>query len=233
MIPFDLYKDIHKAIRVNLFDVTAEAGRLDPSDRPARIGHAARVCDLVDFLLFHADHEDVRIDPAVAAVLPHQSAAINADHVALEATMQDLKALASRAFDEPGDGDARAEVHELYLELARFTSRYLAHQDVEERVVMPALWNAFGLERLLEIHEAIMAAIPPDQLAWGLAKMLPALNVDDRVEVLAGIRAGAPAEAFAGVMALTADVLTEADHDEVASRLGASLVRASSEGVDR
>jgi hypothetical protein len=226
MVPFDLYKDIHKAVRVNLFDVTAEAARLDHDDRSARIAHAARVCDLVDFLLWHAEHEDAAVDPAVAAILPEQSLAINADHLALEATMAELKALASRAFDDER-GDPRGDVHELYLELAHFTSRYLAHQDVEERVVMPALWDALGLEPLLEIHEAIMAAIPPDELAWGLAKMLPALNVDDRVEILGGIRAGAPAEAFAAVMALAADVLTPAQVDAVVARLDSALVGAS------
>ena len=40
----------------------------------------------------------------------------------------------------------RFAVHRLYIELASFTSEYLAHQDLEERLVMPALEQAIGVE---------------------------------------------------------------------------------------
>jgi hypothetical protein len=224
MVPFDLYKDVHKAIRVNLFDVVAEAGRLDPNDRGARIAHAARVCELVDFLISHAEHEDTNVDPAIAAVLPYEAPAITTEHVALEATMERLKALAYLVFDDP-DGDARAQVHELYLELALFTSRYLAHQDVEERVVMPALFGTLGIDAMLDIHHAILASIGPDEMAATLAKMLPAMNIDDRVELLSGMRAEAPPEAFAGVLALAADVLPAEDNGTLVAALTVEVAR--------
>ena len=224
MIPFDMYKDIHKAIRVNLFDVVADAGRLDANDRGARIAHAARVCDLVELLVFHAHHEDTHVEPAVLQVLPDQAAAIAAEHVALEATMEDLKALAYRVFDDP-DGDARSDVHELYRELALFTSRYLAHQDVEERVVMPALFDALGFDAVLAIDQGIVASIPPAEMAWCLAKMLPAMNIDDRVDMLTGMRAGAPPEVFDGVLALAAEVLPATDNDALVAALTVDVAR--------
>src|SRR5688572_27133428 len=96
-VPFDLYRDIHKAIRVALFDVTAAAGRLDSSDRTARVAHAATVRDLVRFLVVHAEHEEVHLDGPIRAVLPDRADAIAAEHVALEARMVDLVALADLA----------------------------------------------------------------------------------------------------------------------------------------
>ena len=219
-VGFDLYRDVHKAIRVNLFDVTAEAGRLDPADQAARMAHAARVRDLMRFLEFHADHEEERIDDAVRRVLPEQSAAIFATHRDLEAQMAALVALAELVH-ETGRDDARASVHALYLGLARFTSAYLAHQDVEEQVVMPALWDAYGIEPLLEIHERILATISPEDMGWSLAKMLPPMNVEDRVEMFLGMRASAPAEAFAGVRALASQVLDPADGVALEARLAA------------
>jgi hypothetical protein len=233
MIPFDIYKDVHKAVRVNLFDVTAAAGRLDASDRDARIAHAARVSDLVEFLVFHAKHEDEHLDAVIAQVLPGEAEAITAEHVALEATMEELKAIAYRVFDETSSTDARTDVHELYMELALFTSRYLAHQNVEERVVMPALFEAFGFDAVLAMDQAIVASIPPDEMAWCLAKMLPAMDIDDRYEMLAGMRAGAPAEVYAGVLALGADVLTADDHAALVARLDGDLVTASTSEVAR
>jgi hypothetical protein len=217
-VPFDLYRDVHKAVRVWLFEVTGEAARLDPSDRTARVAHANAVRELVRFLVFHAEHEDRELQPATEQVLPEQAAAIARDHVELEARMASLVALADLVFECDRD-DARAAVHDLYLELAAFTASYLAHQDVEERIVMPALWEAFGFEAVLGIHGRIIASISPDDMGWSLSRMLPAMNVDDRVEMLAGIRATAPAEAFAGVCALAGQVLTDADHAALMARL--------------
>jgi hypothetical protein len=62
--------------------------------------------------------------------------------------------------------------------------------------------------------------IPPDQMAAYLTIMLPAMNVEDRVELLSGMRAGAPPEAFAGVMALAGAVLPAADAVQLRTRLG-------------
>ena len=109
---------------------------------------------------------------------------------------------------------------QLYLELASFTGAYLQHQDLEERVVNPALEAAIGAEALLAIDAALVASIPPQEMADTLAVMLPAMNVEDRVELLAGIRADAPAEVFAGVWGLAGSVLTPADVAAVAARLG-------------
>ena len=217
-VPFDLYRDIHKAIRVALFDVVTEAGNLDPNDCTARIAHATRVHELVKFLVFHAAHEDEHLDEAIRQVLPDAAAEIAAEHVALEERMAGLIELADLAFAADHD-DARAAMHDLYLDLASFTSAYLAHQEVEERVVMPALWNAFGIEPLLGIHGAILGSISPDDMGWCLSKMLPAMNVDDRTEMLGGMRASAPPEAFAGVCALAQQVLKETDFAALTNRL--------------
>ena len=62
--------------------------------------------------------------------------------------MDDLVEMAAEAASLTAPTPAR-KVHRLYLELASFTSDYLAHQDVEERVVMPALEAAVGVPEVL------------------------------------------------------------------------------------
>ena len=111
-------------------------------------------------------------------------------------------------------------VQRLYIELASFTSAYLAHQDLEERVVAPELHRVIGPEGVLAIHQAIIASIPPDQMAASLALMLPAMNNDDRTELLGGMQAGAPPEVFAGVWSLAGSVLESRDVAVLARRLG-------------
>jgi hypothetical protein len=218
-VTFDLYRDIHKGIRAELFAVTGSAGRLDPGDRPARVALADHVGRVVDLLVLHAEHEDASIQPAIEEHMPAYAEHIAADHLAIEARLVDLRALANEAVDAPRETQ-RSEVHRTYVELASFTSAYLAHQDYEERVVMPALETAIGVDAIIAVHQSIVSSIPPEQMAATLAIMLPAMNVDDRTALLGGMKAGAPAAVFEGVWGLAASVLTPADHAQLADRLG-------------
>ena len=217
-VTLDLYKDIHKAIRVELFTATAEAGRLDPSQGIARGALAAHVHDIVELLRSHAEHEDAAIQPALEARLPDLAERVAIDHPALEARMDDLVEMAvEQAHLEVADPTAK--VQRLYLALASFTGDYLAHQDFEERVIMPALEAAVGVEEVVGMHQAILASIPPDEMARSLAIMIPAMNVDDRTTLLGGMRAGAPAEVFEGVWGLVGSVLEPGDVQALARRL--------------
>src|SRR5690242_18545671 len=84
-VTLDLYKDIHKGIRTELFSVTTEAGRLDPSQGVARAALARHVSDVVDLLTGHAEHEDAAIQPVLEARLPDLAERIEVDHLTLEA----------------------------------------------------------------------------------------------------------------------------------------------------
>jgi hypothetical protein len=215
----DLYRDIHKGIRAELFGATVEAGAMDPSDRGARLALAGRVEGLVQLLHSHAEHEDGHIQPALETVLPSAADRIVADHALLDQRIGDIHEMALAVPDAPG-AQARDLAQELYLELASFVSAYLEHQNLEERVVAPALAGALGPEALLGIHTAIISSIPPAEMAASLAIMIPAMNIDDRTELLGGMRMGAPAEVFAGVWGLVGSVLAPADVAALGARLG-------------
>jgi hypothetical protein len=219
LVTFDLYKDIHKGIRSELFALTGSAGGTDPGDRAARAALADHVGDVYELLELHAEHEDAAIAPHLERELPALAEQVAADHVDFEGRFADIVDLAVTTADA-GDADQRRLAHLLYLELGSFTSAYLAHQDVEERQIMPALEAAIGVEAVVGVHQQIIGSIPPDVMARSLALMLPAMNVDDRTELLGGMRAGAPAEVFDGVWSLTGSVLAPADQAAVAARLG-------------
>ena len=220
-VAFDLYRDIHKGIRAELFAVTSEAGRADASRRADRVALADHVRRVVQLLVTHAEHEDRGIQPALVAALPTFAAKIEADHIALDVRLAGLQTMADETVAAPA-GVPRSELQHLYVELASFTSAYLEHQDLEERVVMPKLEEMLGVDAVVGIHGAIIGAIPPQELAESLAIMLPAMNVDDRAELLGGMQAGAPAEVFEGVWGLAGSVLAPFDHEALARRLGLS-----------
>ena len=201
-ITHDLYKDIHKAIRAELFGVTLSAGSLDPRAGDARGALAGRIGALVHVLVSHAEHEDAHMQDLLVAHVPRLAHRIEEEHVALDSRMLDLTTLAATAAEARDGEPARRELHALYLELASFSGDYLAHQDVEERLVMPALSAAVPLEVLLARHDAIVSSIPPQEMAASLAIMLPAMNAADRDDLFAGMAATAPPDVVAGVRAL-------------------------------
>jgi hypothetical protein len=217
-VTFDLYRDIHKAIRAEMFRVTQLAATVDPSDLRARTAFAAEVEGLVHLLELHAEHEDHAVQPALEACRPDLAATIAADHILMDARYAQLRAVAAAAAD--ATEDARVAMHHAYLALASFTGAYLAHQHTEEQVVMPALEAEIGVDAVITIHGHIIGSIPPPEMAASLAVMLPAMNIDDRAEMLGGMRAKAPAEVFQGVWGLAGTVLDPADYAALGARLG-------------
>jgi hypothetical protein len=226
LVAVDLYRDIHKGIRAELFAITTAAGTVDPAcplDRTALADHITSVAGVLEA---HAHHEDAFIQPALELHFPDLAEQISSDHDRLEATFARVTDLARSAV-EAGPLDQRRLTHLLYLDLAGFTSQYLVHQDLEERVVMPRLESAIGNEATGALHGTIVSSIPPDELARSLAFMLPAMNLDDRTEMLSGIRMAAPPEAFAGVLGLARSVLRPTDTMALEARLEATLAEVA------
>ena len=218
-ITVDLYRDIHKGIRNELFAVTFSAGQVDPGNRDAVATVAGRWRNLVGLLVAHAEHEDAFVQPLIEIHAPSLAEVVATAHPELEAQMAALEVLADRATDA-GVCEQRLSVHRMYLGFASFTAAYLQHQELEETQVMPTLASVIGFEELLGIHHAIVGSLTPDEVAQSGALMLPAMNVEDRVELVGGAKAGAPPEVFAGMMALTQSVLSAADFAQLETRLG-------------
>jgi hypothetical protein len=218
LVAFDLYKDVHKGIRSEMFSLIESAGNADPNDHCARVAVSDHVRSVVAFLDMHAEHEDAAILPDLEAHLPAMAEQVSTDHASFDRRTVALVDLAATAAEADGPEQRRLG-HLLYLDLAAFASAYLAHQDFEERELMPALFDAVGFEAILGMHQAIIGSIPPEEMARSLALMLPAMHLDDRAEMLGGMRAGAPAEVFQGVWSLATSVLAPADHAALATRL--------------
>jgi hypothetical protein len=214
----DLYRDIHKGIRAELFAVTSTAGSIDPSDRCDRAALSDHISSIAGVLESHAHHEDAVIDPVLERHLPDLADEINDDHTRLERMFSSITDLGS-AIVEVAGSEQRRLLQLLHLDLARFTGSYLAHIDLEERVVMQRLPELLGVEEIAAMHGAIIGSIPPDEMARSLAFMLPAMNIDDRAELFGGLRLAAPPEAFDATMGLAQSVLRPADFVALADRL--------------
>jgi Hemerythrin HHE cation binding domain len=219
VVPHDMYRNIHKGIRAELFRVTGLAGSIDPGDRCSREQLARDVTGMFGLLTLHARHEDDFVQPFIEVHAPLYAEVIAADHPRLEARMEEIQARVERAATAPA-AEQQGRIHHVYRDLASFTGAYLEHQDFEECRVMPALAAVMGVEEVVAVDQAIVASIPPEVMATSLGFMLPAMNIDDRAEMLGGMQAEAPPEVFSGVWALAGSVLAPEDFRALGDRLG-------------
>ena len=142
--------------------------------------------------------------------------------------IDDLQTAHVRAVDDLAEirhavialGDGGGNVDDLYDSVASFLVDYLAHMAFEEHRVMPALSAAASFDELLAVQIGIRTTMPPPDMVTFMRSMLPAMNPDERTQMLGGMKAGAPPEIFDIFWATAAEVLSPNQLAVVASRIG-------------
>lgn len=215
---YDFYRQIHKGIRHALFHTTLRAGRLDVADDDGVEEFLEAHRSLLRLLHTHHHHEDVFVQPLLVEHALDLALTVAAQHGDVEQGMARLDQLGDRLGTVARPSRAAA-AHNLYLDLGRLTSAYLAHQLVEETQVMPALRAAVPTDDLVSVDMAIRAALTPGAMAEIMAFMLPAMDVEERTEMLGGM-AMAPPEVFAFFAEVARAALSAGEWAEVSRRIG-------------
>jgi len=214
----DLYARVHKGLRVFMGDTLAAVGRMDPADADDAAAALGQLRLLLELCQSHLEHENRFLHTAMEARRPGSAARTDEDHVGHEEAIDELTAEIGAV--ERATGAARtAAAHRLYLRLATFVAENLAHMHVEETANNAVLWACYTDDELLAIEHALVAAIPPQKMGAFLRWMLPSMSHAERVAMLSGMRQGAPAEAFAGVLGLTRAYVPARDWAKLAAAL--------------
>lgn len=209
----DLYQGIHKAIRAMLLRLVETAGRTRYTDPVAVEELRVLAEDVFDLLARHGEHESRFIHPLLHAAGAPVVGRLEEAHRGHEAELDHLWTLLHGAEGAPERGQA------FLLELTRFVADQLVHMADEEQIAQPAVWAAWDDRRLEAAHQALLAAIPPVEMARYLRWMLPALDGDERAGMLLGMRAHAPEAAFAATLALCRQVVSPGQWAELPAEL--------------
>ena len=187
----DLYREVHKAIRYAMFHATLNVGSLDVTDLDAVVDVAQQCAELIELLELHHHHEDGFVQALSRAHAPDLAIVVETQHLTVEDGMATLRVLVAALVDA-APADRQVVAHRLYLELTRFTAAYLEHQLCEEQRVMPALCRAVAGSELEALHTELKQSIAPDVMARFMMVMLPAMNIDERVDMLGGMSMAPP-----------------------------------------
>lgn len=214
-----LYTTIHKALRANMSEVLTSLGQMDANDDT----HCQEVMDDLEQLLIvlhgHVETENTIVHPAIEARNPGALKGIEAEHAdhldvidRLHAHTRTLRALSGR--------ERAAFALFLYRELSRFVAENLEHMLAEEEKNQELLWTSYYDEELLNLHQKILASIPPEKMAVIAPWMISSTNADERLAMFMGMRATAPAFVFEGNLKLAQSSLSSRDWNKLAKALG-------------
>jgi hypothetical protein len=215
----DLYAGIHKALRALMADTLLALGRADCEDALELAQVTQRVLQLLDSCRSHLRHENEFVHGAMEARAPGSSSQIAHEHAEHE---QEIAALAAQATALLNcEAAARAAgTLALYRALALFIAHNFEHMHVEETAHNAVLWARYTDAELIEIHNALVASIPPEEMMFTLRWLVPYMNPAERAAMMADMRAHAPAPAFAAALDVVRPHLGEREWTRLAASLG-------------
>jgi hypothetical protein len=201
----DMYGGIHKALRAMMADTLLAVGRMDADDDLELAQVTERVLTLLDSCASHLKHENEFVHAAIEARAPGASERIAHEHDEHE---KDIASL----------GGAVAAL-ELYRALSLFIAENYQHMHVEETAHNAVLWARYTDAELMEIHDRLVASIPPAEMMAVARWMIPFMNPAERAGVLGGIQQNAPAPAFQAILDTVRPHLSQREWDKLARAL--------------
>lgn len=216
---FDMYTGIHKALRALMADTLLAVGRMDAADDLDRAQASERVLQLLDACAGHLQHENAFVHAAIEARAPGASEAIAHEH---EDHLRHIAALADRVgvLRSCPPAQRMAAAQDLYRELALFVADNFRHMHVEETAHNAVLWARYTDAELVTVHDALVAAIPPEEMMATVRWLVPFMNPVERSLLLADVRAKAPAPAFEAMLQVARPHLDAAEWDKLQRALG-------------
>lgn len=219
----DMYGGIHKAMRACMADALLALGRTDPEDAAEVAATATRVMDLLDLCESHLQHENDFVHRAIEARAAGASDAVAHDHEEHREHIGQLRAL-TQALRTARAGAASVVSQQLYGQLALFVAENFRHMHVEETAHNAVLWARYTDAELVEIHDELVASIPPGQMMRIARWLVPAMNPAERLGLLADMRAKAPAPAFEAVLEVARPHLSAGEWTKLSRGLGLPAV---------
>ncbi len=165
----DIFRDVHQALRMALFEVTTALGRAhdDPKNQVRK-----QLSEVLYFVAHHGENEDVLLLPWLDTAAPALAEKMRLAHRALEPQLLGLRQTA-----------ATAPLDQLYRAMAEFTGHYLLHLHDEENLWEPEIRRVLSAEQLGQFGPQSVARTPPQDQPMMLRWMYKALP-DDAAQAL-------------------------------------------------
>lgn len=223
----DLYGIIHKALRAAMADTLLTLGRCDAQDAEDLDEAAERLRSLLYFCAKHLEHENAFVHTAMEARAPGSSGPAAQEHVAHVAAIDALQTELAQLLASP-EAARPGLLMRLYQRVSLFVAENFEHMLVEETRHNAVLWAQYSDAELMQVHNNLVASIPPAEMMDTLRWLLPHMCHGERVGMLSDMMAHAPAPAFDAALTVARFHLSERDWHKLSLALQLPVAAARS-----
>lgn len=210
----------HKGVRNALSQFSLLAGQTDYAT-PAAVTRLYRLGNQVfRFLTLHAHHENDVTLKYLETRAPGAATHNLDEHEELEAFQRQLEQKLEQMHVQSSEGADVSDLGALfYQQFTELHAMHLQHMLEEERETQLAMWKYFTDEELIGQRREIIGNTKPDDLLLSYRFIIPAHSQQQRVNLLRGIRANAPAAFFSAILTTIQEVLPNEEFTRLVSML--------------
>ncbi|MHA2104952.1 MAG: hemerythrin domain-containing protein [Candidatus Hodarchaeales archaeon] len=203
----DFYSYSHKGLRFALNNLAFEFGKLDFNNSSKLQELSDELNNLSKFLHFHALGEDKFVFPMIKEKAESLFNLLTNQHNEFEPLEKDYLETLQEIFSLPEGDEKKALGKEFCNKYNFFISLYLKHLQVEERDLLPLLWENFTDADLIVAAGKFASAMPPEVVGYAMGVMLPASNFEERIGLMTNVKKNAPPPVYQNIEKLAENKL--------------------------
>jgi iron-sulfur cluster repair protein YtfE (RIC family) len=212
-----LFGPIHKGIRHILNTRVLQLGQLDLRVVADIKSQSDEIRRSFEVLHVHAAGEEEFVFPHIKEKEPDLFDRLMHDHQAFTQIMNSLEQQVRALIV---DDERTMKENEVGQAFNDFVAKYSAHMLVEEKMVMPILWDAMTDNQIMEIIGKMSMKAAPEVFQYFLQYLVQATNPTERIGVLSGMKSLMPAAVFQGALQVVQKALSTKDWDALRQALG-------------
>jgi len=193
---YNIFNQIHKSLRVLLYDTATLVGRTDFDDPSQYEAINERLKEVMNSFDRHAAHEDSMILPLLQEYEPGVVAAFEDDHKIDHALIRKLEG-SLIALDYAVLPEAKRQLGiSLSHSFVEFMMFNLQHMAKEETILNNLLWRYYSDEELVTVNKKLVATIPAEELDYASIWMIKGLSNNEIIAWLRNVERNAAPHVF-------------------------------------
>ncbi len=220
---FNPFHQIHQALRALMYHVSVTTQHTDFTDEAQAEKTLSLTESMVHFFEGHANTEDSLVFPMLAESSPRLIAYFEEQHVKDHELGEELTKAIRECREARTPVEKTLAGQGLQRAIGGFVAFNLTHMNLEETMVLPALWDQYTDEQLHSKEAEIVASLSPEKKAFSGYWMLKGLATHEIIGWFTSIRANAPSFVFDEFVQLAERALPADKLRAVQKALGLSL----------
>jgi hypothetical protein len=212
---YNIFNQIHKGLRVVMYETATLVQQTDFSQKHKGNEAIYKLSKTIEYFHGHSEHEDHFIFPLIAKASPEVAASFVAQHETDEMLMTNLESLVARWHTEEDATELAAIGLRVLYDFNDFVAFNIGHMNKEEKELNAVLWKHYTDTELMGVTHQIVSSIPQELLIEESRFMMRAINDQEIMQWMTGMKMNAPKEVYGYYLQLLAQEISPLRFEEI------------------